>query len=566
MIDELRITNLGVIDEATIDLHPGFTVVTGETGAGKTMIVTGIGLLLGLRADPRAVRTGADNARVEGRFADVTPELVSRVEEAGGELDGEELLVARQITAAGRSRAWLGGAQVPLGTSGAVTAELVSIYGQSEQAELTWPDRQRSILDAFAGPKLSGVLTRYRQRYAERQLASAELDQLRTDAQARAREIDLLQFGLDEIEQVDPQPGEDVALAAEAQRLQSVDDLRLAAQAALSAVAGGDADALGATSALAIARKQLEQASAQDAQAEDLAKRSAELSYLVDDFSADLARYLDGLDAEPGRLEWIAARRSALAGLTRKYGSSCDEVLAWSEESVRRLTGLSSSDERIETLTGQIAALDAELKELAETITKQRMAAAKKFSKSVLAELSALAMPHATLIFDLRTTAALGPHGRDQVELLFSANPGTEPRSLSKVASGGELSRVRLALEVVLADDTAGRTLVFDEVDAGVGGSVAVEIGRRLASLATRAQVIVVTHLAQVAAFADRHFVVIKANDGQVTTSGVAEVHTGQRAEELARMMAGLETSDSALAHAAELVAVADEHRRALAG
>jgi DNA repair protein RecN (Recombination protein N) len=298
-----------------------------------------------------------------------------------------------------------------------------------------------------------------------------------------------------------------------------------------------------------------------DPEAADLGRRLAEVSYALGDVAADLARYLDRLDAEPGRLEWIAGRRSALAGLTRKYGSTVDEVLAWSADAASRLGTLESSDDRIAELDDRVRVLDAQLRELASSLTAARGGAAERLASDVLGELAALAMPHARLVFSL-TPTELGPSGADHVELLFSANPGSEPRSLAKVASGGELSRVRLALEVVLAAETEGQTLVFDEVDAGVGGRVAVEIGRRLAALARHSQVVVVTHLAQVAAFADRHYVVVKSDDGQVTTSGVLRMADEERAAELARMMAGLETTESALAHAGELVELAASSRR----
>jgi DNA repair protein RecN (Recombination protein N) len=564
VIDELRITDLGVINEATIALDPGFTVVTGETGAGKTMIVTGIGLLLGERADPRAVRSGAERAKVEGRFRVADEALTVRVTEAGGALDeagtGEpELLVARHLTAAGRSRAYLGGAQVPATLCAEVTSDLITIHGQSEQVRLAASERQREILDRFAGPSLAEALGRYRRLFNERRAAVGELTTLRDDALARAREADLLTFGLTEIERVAPEAGEDVALAAEAERLQSADDLRLAATSALAALAGSDDEAGGALTGVVLARKALEGAS--DPEVTELTGRLAEVSYALGDLAADLARYLDRLDAEPGRLEWIASRRSALQGLTRKYGTGVDEVIAWSAEAAARLARLESSDEQIEELTARVAVLDAELATLAQRISVARAEAAEGFSARVLGELAALAMPHARLVFAL-TPVELGPHGADHVELLFSANPGSEPRSLAKVASGGELSRVRLALEVVLAAGQGHRTLVFDEVDAGVGGRVAVEIGRRLAALAQHAQVVVVTHLAQVAAFADRHYVVVKSDDGQVTTSGVLAVAEEERAAELARMMAGLETTDSALAHAGELVELAASSRR----
>ena len=559
MITELRIRNLGVISEAVLTPSPGLTVVTGETGAGKTMIVSGLGLLLGERADPKAVRGGADRAIVEGRFAVAEP-LAAQVADLGGTLDEDELLVARQLSAAGRSRAFVGGAQVPAGVCADLASQLITIHGQSEQVRLSSPERQRDIVDRFAGVELVGVLQDYRSRYAQRRAAATELDRLRADAAARAREIDVLRFGLEEIERVNPQPGEDVALAAEATRLQSADDLRAAAQTALEALAGGEDESGGALVGLTTARKAIERAAAEDAQAVDLAGRVADAGYAVAELVGDLARYLAELDTEPGRLEWIAERRYQLAALTRKYGASADEVLSWARESAEALIRLESSEDRIGELVTAVERLDLELADLARTLTRLRRAAAAELGARVAGELAALAMPHARLVVDVRT-GELGPFGADQIELLFTANAGTEARSLARVASGGELSRVRLALEVVLAAGRSGGTFVFDEVDAGVGGRVAVEIGRRLALLARHAQVVVVTHLAQVAAFADRHYVVVKSNDGQVTTSGVVEVVEADRSVELARMMAGLEASESALAHADELVQLASAAR-----
>jgi DNA repair protein RecN (Recombination protein N) len=567
MLSELRITDLGVISEATLDLDAGLTVVTGETGAGKTMIVSGIDLLLGGKADAGAVRTGAERARVEGVFR-LDPDrrdghLGSAVVETGAQIEDDELLISRHVTATGRSRAYLGGAQVTATLCGEIAGELVTVHGQSEQIRLGRSDRQREILDRYAGARLAALLTSYGADFAERRRRVAELDELRRNAQQRAREIDLLRFGLDEIAAVEPQPGEDDELAAEAKRLQATDDLRLAATTAMVAIAGGEDDTItdsGAMSAVATARKSAAELAELDPAADELSQRVAEVSYLLGDVAADLSRYLDSLETSPGRLEQIAERRSQLAQLTRKYGNTVDEVIAWGADAVKQLVELETGDERIGELESTVADLDARLDEQAAKITKLRRSAATKLGKAVLKELAALAMPHARLEFAI-TEAEPGPSGRDQVDLLFSANPGTEPRNLARVASGGELSRVRLALEVVLAGDGAHGTFVFDEVDAGVGGKVAVEIGRRLATLARHAQVIVVTHLAQVAAFADRHYVVAKAQDGQVTTSGVSRVVDGERSAELARMMAGLAESDSSIAHAEELLALASSHR-----
>jgi len=560
MITELRIADLGVISDAIISLHPGLTVVTGETGAGKTMIISGLGLLLGGRADPRSVRRGSERARVEGRFPIDNLELAQIVQEAGGQLDDDELIVARHVTSAGRSRAYVGGAQVPASVCAELTAALVRIHGQAEQERLTEADRQRQLLDRFAGVPALEPLARYTSLWAEDRAARAELAQLRAEAQRRAREIDLLRFGLDEIERIAPASGEDVALAAEALRLQSADDLRDSAESAVQALAGPDDEPGGALAMLYAARKVFESAVSRDPAATQLGERLVDASYQLSDLTADLARYLDSLESQPGRLEQIAERRAQLSTLTRKYGTTCDEVLQWAAESAVRLTQLEQSDERIATLERRVDALAADLASLAGQISRARHEASGRFSELVLGELAALAMPHARLSFDV-TSAELGPSGADRVELTFAANPGSELRSLGRVASGGELSRVRLALEVVLAAGHEAVTLVFDEVDAGVGGKVAVEVGRRLARLAQHSQVVVVTHLAQVAAFADRHYVVVKADDGQVTTSGVVQVADEDRAVELARMMAGLDTTESALAHAGELVELAASAR-----
>ena len=558
MLTELRIARLGVIDDATLELGPGFTAVTGETGAGKTMVVSGLGLLTGGKAESRLIRHGADRALVEGRLA-VDPELAAAVDAAGGQVEDGEALLSRVLLRS-RSRALLGGAQVTAPALADAVGERITIHGQSEQIRLGSTERQREVLDAFAGAALAADLADYRTRWAHQRQWSAELADLTSQAQARARELALLEFGLGEVEKVDPRPGEDEVLLAEQRRLQSVDDLRLAARTALVALAGDDEANTDDPSALGLlggARKALAGIAADDPVAAALARRVEEASFLLSDAAADLASYAAGLDADPGRLEWIAGRLSDLQGLTRKYGATIDEVLAWAQRAAADVGRLTGSDDRIGELRGLLAAGRGELEALAQRITAARMAAASELARLVEAELAALAMPRARLAFEVAPLGELGPHGADAVTLLFSANPGSAPAPLAKVASGGELSRVRLALEVVLAAGTQGHTFVFDEVDAGVGGSVALEIGRRLARLAEHAQVIVVTHLAQVAAFADRHYVVHKADDGQVTTSGVHEVAADERVDELARMMAGLEGTSAARAHAAELLAEA---------
>jgi len=556
VLTELRIAGLGVIEEALVDLGPGFTAVTGETGAGKTMVVSSLALLLGGKADTRLIRHGAGRAVVEGRLG-ADPGLAEAVDRLGGELD-DELLASRVLTPS-RSRALVGGVQVPSGALADVLGERITVHGQSEQLRLGSPERQREVLDAFAGPELAGVLASYRGHYAEHRALGAERAELQARARERARELAMLEFGLGEIAKASPQPGEDAALRAEARRLQAADDLRAAARAALIALAGDDDSYGDEPTALALvkdARRALEGIADADAPAGALAARLAEAGYLLADAAGDLASYLAGLDADPARLEWIAGRLSELQGLTRRYGATVDEVLAWGERAAARASELAGSDDRIAALTASLGELDAVLDAEASRLGELRRAAATRLAGLVEAELAALAMPRARLAFEVGA-AERGPHGADHVQLLFAANPGAPAAPLARVASGGELSRVRLALEVVLADGSEGHTFVFDEVDAGVGGAVALEIGRRLARLARHAQVIVVTHLAQVAAFADRHYVVHKADDGQVTTSGVREVAGAERIEELARMMAGLDGTDAARRHAEELLEAA---------
>jgi DNA repair protein RecN (Recombination protein N) len=571
VLEEMHIRGLGVISEATLELGPGLTVVTGETGAGKTMVVTGLALLLGGRADSGVVRAGAGSAVVEGRFL-VEPggPVAGRAAEAGAELEAlddvtgrgarpvAELLVARTVAASGRSRAHLGGRAVPVGVLAELADDLVAVHGQSEQLLLRSPSRQREVLDTYAGAAVGPLLEQYRVLYSRRAEVTAALSDITTRGEERAREADALRLGLEELEQVDPKPGEDAALVAEWQRLSNAEDLRSAVGAAhaaltaddLSAESPGDAGTL-----VEAARRELEGVASYDEQLVPLASRLAELGYGLADVAAELAGYLEGLDGDPVRLEQVQQRRATLTALTRKYGQDADAVLAWGARAVVRLTELTGDDERVEVLSGEKAELDRLLQALAADLHEARTAAGRTLSAAVSEELTALAMPHASLLVEVRRSAELGPHGGDDVTLLLAPHAGAEPRPLAKGASGGELSRVMLAVEVVLAGSDTVPTFVFDEVDAGVGGKAAVEIGRRLAALSRQAQVLVVTHLPQVAAFADRHLVVVKSDDGRVTRSGVHRLGDSERVRELARMLAGQEDSSSAQAHAEELLA-----------
>lgn len=558
MLAELRIADLGVIEEATLELDRGFTVVTGETGAGKTMVVSGLGLLAGGRAEARLIRHGSTRALVEGRLA-LDDELAATLADVGGDADDGEVLVTRIVTQT-RSRSMFGGVQVPVGTAVSALGEHITIHGQSEQIRLGTPERQREVLDAFGGPELAGAAASYRDAYSMHRRLASELSSLREQESERARELAMLEFGLAELEKAAPQPGEDIALQAEARRLGAMDDLRRGGASAQEALSGDDESAFDAPSALSLvaqARQALDRIADADEAADELAGRVAEVSYLLADVASDVASYVSGLDADPARAEWIAGRLAELQGISRRYGGSVDAAIAWGDAAAARVAELSASDERMSELETQLEEAAAERAVAAEALTGLRRRAASRIAEEVGGELAALALPHARLEFAVSEIGEFGPHGADRIDLLFAANPGAVPAPLAKVASGGELSRVRLALEVVLASGAADRTFVFDEVDAGVGGAVALEIGSRLARLAESSQVIVVTHLAQVAAFADRHYVVSKSDDGQVTTAGVREVTGDDRVDELARMMAGLEGTDAARAHALELLEAA---------
>ncbi|GAB2752407.1 DNA repair protein RecN [Sinomonas soli] len=582
MIEELRIRDLGVITDAALPLGPGLSVVTGETGAGKTMVVTALGLLLGGRSDAGAVRTGAKSAVAEATVKlEPGHAAVVRAEEAGADVEehdgAAELLLARTVGSDGRSRAHVGGRSAPVGALAEVGSQLVVIHGQSEQLRLKGPAAQRRALDTFAGGPLAETQSAYSALYAAWTAARRELEELTSSSRERIREAESLGAALAEIAEVDPEPGEDAALKAESERLSNAEALRLAAQEAHEAIVAEDfSEVADATTLVDGARRALEHVAEHDAALGASAQRLAEVGYALADIAQELASYAASLDTEgPGRLAEVEERRAALGGLTRKYAPTLEEVIAWAEAGQARLFELQDDDGRIESLTAQIAEDEARLKELAGEMTALRRAAAVELAERVSEELTALAMPDAALKVEVEETGELGPDGSDTVAILLQPHAGAPARPLGKGASGGELSRVMLAIEVVLAAVDPVPTFVFDEVDSGVGGRAAVEIGRRLAMLARHVQVLVVTHLPQVAAFADRHITVIKTSVASgrsaegvagVTSSDVRVLDESERVVELARMLAGQEDSASARAHALELLEDAQSSRAAAAG
>ncbi|MGF3057545.1 DNA repair protein RecN [Microbacterium sp. YY-01] len=558
MIEEMRLRDLGVIAEAVLPLGPGFTAITGETGAGKTMVVTGLGLLLGQRADFSAVRSGARQAVVDGVWEVPTTGAVAEiVDQSGGELepidDGRgELYVSRTVSAEGRSRASVAGRAAPASLLAALADRLVVVHGQSDQLRLRSAVAQREALDRFGGADISTPAQAYHELYEQHRQCENELTALQENREARQAEAAQLRHDLELIEATDPQPGEDAELFERAERLANAEELRLAAAQARAAISAEDEDT-DVTTLLAEARRQLERVP--DAGLQAIGETIADLGYRADDIAAALSAYLADLDESgPHELAAVEERRAALAVLTRIHGS-LDEVIQLRETGGTRLAELDDDDDRIDQLAAERDRLAEQLNAAAEALTAARKKAAGTLAAAVTEELRALAMPDAYLdvtVGEGTPSAA----GRDDVEFLLSPHPGASPRPVARSASGGELSRVMLAIEVVIAETDPVPTFVFDEVDAGIGGAAAIEVGRRLARLAQRSQVIAVTHLAQVAAFAGNHLSVVKTADGQVTASDVQRLDGADREAEMARLLSGMTDSDAALTHARELLAL----------
>lgn len=558
MIEEILIRDLGVISEAKLEFGPGLTVLTGETGAGKTMVLNALGLLLGERSDSSAIRKGQEQAFVEGRWL-LSESALKRIQELGIELDDQELLVNRSVSAEGRSRASLSGRSVPVGILSEIGEQLVVVHGQSDQIRLRSASAQREALDQFAGGELAKVLAEYTGVFANWKQASSRLAELTTQLEARSREADQIRSAVEELTALDPKPGEDAELAEKASKLTHLEELRIAATAAHNQLSSeGFDDASDAITLVGKARRALEAVSEHDPELAALANQLKEIGFSLNETSASISGYLASLDGEGSQeLERVQQRRADLTSAMRKYGPTLEEVIAFLENSGARLLELDSSDKEIQELTELEQSLGKQAEALAKSITALRTKAASLLAQAVTFELAALAMTGASLEVTVTSASELGAHGADQVAILLSAYPGAEPRALGKGASGGELSRIMLAIEVVLAKSELAPTFIFDEVDAGVGGAAATEVGKRLATLAQNAQVIVVTHLPQVAAFASRHLRVLKSVSDQYTATDVVRLDGEAVVEELARMLSGLSDSESGKTHAKELLELA---------
>ena len=558
MIEEILIRDLVVISEAKLEFGPGLTVLTGETGAGKTMVLNALGLLLGERSDSSAIRKGQEQAFVEGRLL-LAESAVTRIRELGIELEDAELLVNRSVSTEGRSRAALSGKSVPVGILSEIGDQLVVVHGQSDQIRLRSAVAQREALDQFAGEELAKVMTEYTAVFEKWKQAATKLSEITTQLEARSREADQIRSAVEELTTLDPKLGEDVELSDKASKLTHLEELRIAATAAHNQLSSeGFDDSSDAITLIGKARRSLEAVSEHDPELAAIAQQLKEIGFSLNETSASISSYLASLDSEGGQeLERVQQRRADLTSAMRKYGPTLEEVISFLENSGARLLELDSSDKEIQELTALEQSLGKQATSLAKTMTELRTKAASSLAKSVTGELAALAMTGASLEVTVSEGSDLGVYGADQVAILLSAYPGAEPRPLGKGASGGELSRIMLAIEVVLASSELAPTFIFDEVDAGVGGAAATEVGKRLATLAQNAQVIVVTHLPQVAAFATRHLRVLKSVSDKYTSTDVVRLEGEAVVEELARMLSGLSESESGKTHAKELLELA---------
>ena len=541
MLVDISIADLGVIESSSAELSHGLTVLTGETGAGKTMVVTGLRLLAGGRADASRVRSGAAKAAVEGHFSSHSEAVAQLVEDAGGEADENgEYIASRTVSSAGRSRAYLGGRAVPAATLGDFASHLITVHGQNDQLRLLAADQQLAAIDRFE-PAIDKVRTAYTEAFSHWRALAKDYQRRTEKRREMAQEVDRLQFAITEITDLDPEPGEDAELVTLIRRLQDVDTLREAAASALTALDGGEGFGDEDTAVNLVGAAESALAGSTDAALARLGERLSEVSSQLTDIATELATYLSDLPADPSLLEESLQRQQELKRLTRKYAADIDGVLEWRDSAEAKLATLDTSSEALEALKKDVMEAEKVMVAKAEKLTSARTKAAKKLGSHVTEEIHGLAMPNSTLTVTVNKTK-YSKSGADEVEFQLNGKP------LASAASGGELSRVMLAMEVVLASGD-GTTLVFDEVDAGVGGRAAVEIGRRLARLSTTNQVICVTHLPQVAAYADSHLHVSK----EKFTSGVADLSAEERVEELARMLAGLDDTDTGRAHAQEL-------------
>ena len=572
-LEEISIRNLGIIDTSSLELSKGLNVLTGETGAGKTMILTALSLLLGAKSDSSLVLHGSERLVTSATFS-IPQSLIAQIHDLGGLVEDGSLILTRSVSSDGKSKATASGATVNASTLGEITEPLIAIHGQSANTQIVKSVRQRELLDLFAGTNLQTVLAEYQEIFNTFNEMKAKLKALVTNASARDSQIADLELLTKQWSTLKPTRNEFAAVNDEIRKLASVEDLRIAASGASGAI--GEEDA-GVLTVLGQARKYLEAAKGKDQALDEIATNVAESFFLIDDAQAALVSYLSSLEADPSRLDYLQERKSALVAFVKKWGGSGSVDDEMAEIAIRvksakeMIADLNGGQDRIAELESEIKVVKGKLLASAKKVSAARAAAARKLSDGVSAEIAGLSMPHTRFYADVLSPDYEGSlkesdftiTGCDEILMSIQAHKDGPKVALGKGASGGEMSRIMLALEVVIAASAPVGTYIFDEVDAGVGGKAAIEVGRRLHALSEHAQVIVVTHLPQVAAWADRHFVVAKDSDGQIVQSGVSQLDEQARVTEIARMLAGLDESVSAQEHAAELLAMRGSGLRA---
>ncbi len=568
-LEEISIRNLGIIDSSSLELSKGLNVLTGETGAGKTMILTALSLLLGSKSDSALVRHGSERLVASATFL-IPESLRATIEDRGGFIEDGSLILSRTVNNDGKSKATASGTTVTASALSEITEPLIAIHGQSANTHIVKSTRQRELLDLFAGAPLHHKLTTYLEIFQQYNDLKAKLKSLLSHASERDGQIASLEALTQQWSSLKPVRDEYAAIEDEIRKLASVEDLRVAAAGAFQSL--GDEDA-GALTVLGTVRKFLENAKGKDPALDEISSSIAESFFLVDDAHGTLASYLASLEADPKRLDFLNERKALIASFVKKWGGagSVDEEMVLIAIRVKNaketIADLSGGQERISAIEKELSDIKEKLLVAAQAVSSERVNAAKNLSELVTKEISALSMPHTIFHADVLTVDYNGllkesdftTTGCDEVSMSIQGHRDAPKVGLGKGASGGEMSRIMLALEVVIAASAPVGTYIFDEVDAGVGGKAAIEVGRRLHALSQHAQVIVVTHLPQVAAWADRHFVVAKDSDGQIVASGVTELTDQGRVGEIARMLAGLDESLSAQEHASELLALRNQ-------
>ena len=558
-LEEISIRSLGVIESSNIQFKPGLTVLTGETGAGKTMVLTALGLVLGSKSDSDLVRAGQERAVVTGRFS-VPLQIQDEILASGGEVEDDCVVITRTLSSQGKSRVLVGSAVSSAATVSSFALSLVEIHAQSSSSKLMKPAVSRELLDRYGGIDL----TQYQEIFTQYQEISLRIEELKNQLLQRDKEIDLLTEFAQEFSKLSPVSGELVKIENEIAKLGSVEQLNQVVSSALNLLEDEDLSALNLLQQM---RKSLDSVAGKDRDLDQITERFTESLLNLQDIGSDLTSYLSSLEADPSRFAQLQDRKSALSSLLKKYGKGSDKDLAFEEliadglGAKQKLADLSGGSDRITELEKQKLDIFSKMKISAVKLANDRKINAEKLSKLVTSEIRNLSMPNSQFVISQSTLDSDKPgsytaYGLDEIAILFAAHTGATPLPLSKVASGGELSRVMLALEVVIAEAEPIGTYIFDEVDAGVGGKAAVEIGRRLAKLSKSAQVIVITHLPQVAVWADNHLVVKKSESGSVTQSDVKEMSADERKVEIARMLSGQEDSQTAQEHASELLTI----------